>query len=62
MIKYILGIIICSYSLMFWIIHLNTLVIGQSISDYFKYIFTHYETLLIFFGIYFIYNALHQKS
>ena len=63
MIRYFLGIIISSYSLMFWIIHLNMLVLNKkSIKDYFKYAFTHYETLLILFGIYFIYTSLHQKS
>ena len=61
MIRYILGIIISSYSLMFWIIHLNIIIIGNSIYDYLLYTFTHYETLLLFFGIYFLYTALHQK-
>jgi len=44
----------CSYSLMFWIIHLNMIVIGGNIVNYLMYCITHYETLLIFFGLYLI--------
>lgn len=62
MIRLILGIYLCSYSLMFWVIHLNMLVIGYNITTYLLYCFTHFETLLIFFGIYFIVQTLHQKS
>ena len=62
MIKLLCGIALCSYSLMFWIIHLNMLVLGSTITDYFLYVFSHYETLLLFLGIYFIFISLHQKS
>ena len=62
MIKLIFGILICSYSLMFWVIHLNMLVLDKTLVDYIIYAFTHYETLLLFFGIYFIFSALYQKS
>ena len=62
MIKLICGILICSYSLMFWIIHLNMLVLNKELVDYIIYALTHYETLLLFLGIYFIFSALHQKS
>jgi hypothetical protein len=54
MIKLICGIFITSYSLMFWIIHLNLIVVGKEIRDYFLYCFTHIETLIVFVGIYLI--------
>jgi len=57
MIRLMCGILICSYSLMFWIIHLNMIVIEKSIFDYLLYSFTHLETLIIFIGIYLIYSV-----
>ena len=61
MIKLLIGIYISSYSLMFWIIHLNKLVIGVSISKYLIYCFTHLETLLLFMGLFLIINHLKNK-
>ena len=61
MIKLLIGIFICSYSLMFWVIHLNMLALGESLLDYVIYSFTHFETLLLFLGIFLIFQTLHQK-
>lgn len=58
MIKVLMGILICSYSLMFWIIYLNIIVIDESILNYFIYTFTHVHTLMIFLGILLIYCGL----
>ena len=60
MIKIICGMLITSYSLMFWVIHLNMLVLDMSVIDYIIYCFSHYETLLLFLGLYFIISALYK--
>ena len=57
MIKLIISIFICSYSLMFWVIHLNKIILGDNIFEYLIYCLTHIETLLLFLGIYMIYKV-----
>ena len=59
--KIILGIIISSYSLMFWIIHLNMVIIGKSLVEYILYSLTHIETLLLFLGLYLIIVSIFKK-
>ena len=59
---FILGIIICSYSLMFIIIYLNLLKMGVSFIDYIKYVISSFEFLIIFIGIILIYLSLRKKN
>ena len=61
MIKIFIGVLLTSYSLMFWIIHLNQIMIYDLI-HYLLYCFSHYETLIIFFGIYLILKSLLKKT
>lgn len=61
-IKVIIGIILISYSLMFWLFNLNLLIIGYNLFDYLLYLLTHLETLLIIPGILIIYKTLKQKN
>jgi len=60
--KILIGINLISYSLMFFIMYLNLFTLGYSIGYYLTEIFTHFETLLIFPGIYFIWNSLFKKK
>ena len=54
----IIGILLCSYSIMFDVVYLNLLRMGYSFIDYIKYIFTSFECLLIIPGLVFIFISL----
>ena len=62
LIKIIIYLFLISYSLMFWIIYLNTFIIGGNLLNYLKEIFTHLETLLIFPSIFLLIITLQQKN
>ena len=51
MLNLLIGILICSYSLMFWIINLNIIIIENDYLKYLAYSLTHFSTLSIFLGI-----------
>ena len=46
MIKIFIGVILTSYSLVFWIMDLNLLTIDKNILEYLLYCLTHLETLI----------------
>ena len=48
---FLLGINICSISLMFMIIYLNLLRMNYTFIEYLKYIFTHFECLMFIIGL-----------
>lgn len=50
-ILFLLGIFISSISLMFIIIYLNLLKMGFTLYEYIKYILTHFECIMLIFGI-----------
>jgi hypothetical protein len=50
-VMFIIGINICSISLMFIIIYLNLLRMNYNFIDYIKYIFTHFECLMFIIGL-----------
>ena len=52
MTKILLGLLITSYSLSFWILNLNLFTVGFNIFEYLGYTLTHIETLILFLGIY----------
>ena len=52
MIKIFIGMLLTSYSLVFWIADLNLLTIDKNIIDYLIYCLTHLETLILFLGLY----------
>ena len=52
MIKIFIGVILTSYSLVFWIMDLNLLTIDKNILEYLLYCLTHLETLILFLGLY----------
>lgn len=59
--KIFIGILLTSYSLMFWVIYLNLFNIGYNVFTYLLYMISHFETLLFIPGIFIIYKTLHQK-
>lgn len=59
--KILIGINLISYSLMFFIMYLNLFTLGYGLGYYLIQIFTHFETLLIFPGIYFIWSSFNKK-
>lgn len=52
MTKILLGLLITSYSLSFWILNLNLFTVSFNIYEYLGYTLTHIETLILFLGIY----------
>ena len=52
MLKIFVGVILTSYSLVFWIMDLNLLTIDKTILEYLIYCLTHLETLILFLGLY----------
>lgn len=52
MIRILLGIVLISYSLSFWVMDLNLLTLDKNVFDYLLFCLTHIETLLIFVGLY----------
>ena len=61
-IMFLSGIFITSYSLMFIIIYLNLLKMGYNFLEYLKYVFTHFECLMIFIGIFLIIISLRKNE
>ncbi len=60
LLKIIIGVNLISYSLIFFIMYLNLFTLGFSFWYYLLQIFIHWETLLIFLGVYLIWSALHN--
>lgn len=61
MIKILLGIVIISYSLSFWVMDLNLLTLDKNVFDYLLFCLTHIETLLIFAGLYLLKDLLIKR-
>ncbi len=59
---FLLGIFLSSYSLMFIIIYLNLLRMNFNIFQYFKYICTRYECLLLIVGIILICVSMRKEK
>ena len=61
MIKIFIGIILTSYSLVFWIMDLNLLTINKNILEYLLYCLTHLETLILFLGLYLLKDIIIKR-
>ena len=61
-ILFIIGVLMCAYSLMFIIIYLNLLKMNYSIIDYLKYIIKSIECLLLIPGIILIIIVTKKKN
>lgn len=61
MIKIFIGIILTSYSLVFWIMDLNLLTIDKNILEYLLYCLTHLETLILFLGLYLLKDIIIKR-
>ena len=61
MIKIFIGVILTSYSLVFWIMDLNLLTIDKNILEYLLYCLTHLETLVLFLGLYLLKDLLFKR-
>lgn len=61
MIKIFIGVILTSYSLVFWIMDLNLLTINKNILEYLLYCLTHLETLVLFLGLYLLKDLLFKR-
>ena len=61
MIKIFIGVILTSYSLVFWIMDLNLLTIDKNILEYLLYCLTHLETLILFLGLYLLKDLLIKR-
>lgn len=61
MIKIFVGVILTSYSLVFWIMDLNLLTIDKTILEYLIYCLTHLETLILFLGLYLLKDLLIKR-
>ena len=59
---FILGILMCSYSIMLDIIYINLIKMCYSLIDYLKYIVTSLDCLLIMPGIILIIISLKKKK
>ena len=57
--KLLILMFLVSYSLMFWFVYLNIFINGDNLLYYFKMIFTHFETILLFPSAFFLYKTLH---
>ena len=56
----IVGINICSISIMFDLAYLNLLTWGFSFFDYLKFIFTRLECVMFFIGVLLIYISIRK--
>lgn len=61
MLKIFVGVILTSYSLVFWIMDLNLLTIDKTILEYLIYCLTHLETLILFLGLYLLKDLLIKR-
>ena len=61
MIKIFIGVILTSYSLVFWIMDLNLLTIDKNILEYLLYCLTHLETLILFLGLYLLNDIIIKR-
>ena len=61
MIKIFIGVILTSYSLVFWIMDLNLLTVDKTILEYLIYCLTHLETLILFLGLYLLKDLLIKR-
>lgn len=61
MIKIFVGVILTSYSLVFWLMNLNLLTIDKTILEYLIYCLTHLETLVLFLGLYLLKDLLIKR-
>lgn len=62
MIKIFIGVILTSYSLVFWLMNLNLLTIeDKTILEYLIYCLTHLETLVLFLGLYLLKDLLIKR-
>lgn len=61
MIKIFVGVILTSYSLVFWIMDLNLLTIDKTFLEYLIYCLTHLETLILFLGLYLLKDLLIKR-
>ena len=61
MIKIFIGVILTSYSLVFWIMDLNLLTIEKNILEYLLYCLTHLETLILFLGLYLLKDIMIKR-
>ena len=60
-ISLIIGVILCSISIFFFIIYLNLFTIGYSFIDFVKFINTRVECLLLYIGVLLIIYSLERK-
>lgn len=61
MIKIFIGVILTSYSLVFWIMDLNLLTIDKNILEYLLYCLTHLETFILFLGLYLLKDIIIKR-
>lgn len=61
MIKIFIGVILTSYSLVFWIMDLNLLTIDKNILEYLLYCLTHLETIILFLGLYLLKDIIIKR-
>ena len=61
MIKVVIGVILTSYSLVFWIMDLNLLTIEKNILEYLLYCLTHLETFILFLGLYLLKDIIIKR-
>ena len=61
MIKIYIGVILTSYSLVFWIMDLNLLTIDKNILEYLLYCLTHLENLILFLGLYLLKDIIIKR-
>ena len=61
MLKIFVGVILTSYSLVFWIMDLNLLTIDKTFLEYLIYCLTHLETLILFLGLYLLKDLLIKR-
>ena len=61
-IMFIIGVILCSYSVFFIIVYLNLLKMGYTFIDYLKLIVCSFECNIIILGIILICLSLRRKK
>lgn len=61
MIKTFIGMLLTSYSLVFWIADLNLLTVGKNILEYLIYCLTHIETIILFLGLYLLKDLIPKR-
>ena len=57
----LIGIILCSISLFFWILYLNLFNMGYSFIDFVKFIIVRLECYILVIGVLLIYFNLGRK-